>query len=148
MTNVKQLLSPPEPWADSAACAHPSVDPRWFWEPAKQVDAKRVCVGCPVVDDCLQVGMSQEYGIWGGYTPAERRRIQRGENPGPVIVETDFVPVPGPIPEPPPGDLTREERKEWARLLREQHKLTHRKIAEKLKVGKTTVERWLKETAA
>ena len=41
--------------------------------------AKRVCAGCPVRIDCLlyAVETRQEYGVWGGATEPERRRLAR-----------------------------------------------------------------------
>lgn len=34
--------------------------------------AKNVCAGCPVITQCLQLGMYEEEGIWGGKLPDER----------------------------------------------------------------------------
>lgn len=35
--------------------------------------AKMVCEHCPVQDKCLNLGWDEEYGVWGGTTPKERR---------------------------------------------------------------------------
>lgn len=42
------------------------------------------CKNCPVRNLCLEYAManSEEYGIWGGLTPMDRKRLRRGENPG------------------------------------------------------------------
>jgi WhiB family redox-sensing transcriptional regulator len=43
--------------------------------------AKEICASCPVRRRCLEAGMSESRGIWGGLTPPERRRLrdqQRG----------------------------------------------------------------------
>jgi WhiB family redox-sensing transcriptional regulator len=45
--------------------------------------AKRFCAVCPVRRECLELALAKEgnaaagarYGVWGGCTPAERRRI-------------------------------------------------------------------------
>lgn len=38
--------------------------------------AKAVCVGCPVIDPCLEWAIRyREVGVWGGTTDSERRRI-------------------------------------------------------------------------
>lgn len=39
--------------------------------------AKAVCAGCPVRVECLEHALEaqEEYGVWGGTTPAERRRM-------------------------------------------------------------------------
>lgn len=38
--------------------------------------AKMTCVNCPVRLKCLQYGESQEFGIFGGLTPSERRNYK------------------------------------------------------------------------
>ena len=39
--------------------------------------ARQICMRCPVMDKCLRVGMAEDYGIWGGTTPKQRRQIKR-----------------------------------------------------------------------
>lgn len=41
--------------------------------------ARAICFKCPVIDKCLKVGLFEEYGIWGGTTPEQRRQIRRYE---------------------------------------------------------------------
>jgi hypothetical protein len=41
--------------------------------------ARAICMKCPVIDKCLKVGMFEEYGVWGGTTPEQRRHIRRYE---------------------------------------------------------------------
>jgi WhiB family redox-sensing transcriptional regulator len=41
--------------------------------------AREICMECPVMDKCLKVGLFEEYGIWGGTTPEQRRKIRRYE---------------------------------------------------------------------
>jgi WhiB family redox-sensing transcriptional regulator len=65
-------------WAE-AACI--GADPDLFF-PGKGrnddcAEAKAICAGCPVRDECLEAGMSQDFGIWGGTTERERRRLRR-----------------------------------------------------------------------
>jgi hypothetical protein len=59
---------------DSGNC-RTVVDPDIFFsEDAAVINrAKMTCVSCPVRLKCLQYGESQEFGIFGGLTPAERR---------------------------------------------------------------------------
>ena len=35
---------------------------------------KWVCDICPVREECAELGAEEEYGMWGGITPKERRR--------------------------------------------------------------------------
>ena len=41
--------------------------------------AKKVCVTCPVRQQCLEFAITtnQEYGVWGGHSEEERRVIRR-----------------------------------------------------------------------
>ncbi len=41
-------------------------------------EAKAICSGCPVRQPCLDfaLGSNQTFGVWGGTTPAERRRMK------------------------------------------------------------------------
>lgn len=39
--------------------------------------AKAFCALCPVWADCLETGMAEEHGIWGGLNRAERARVRR-----------------------------------------------------------------------
>lgn len=39
--------------------------------------AKAICVGCPVINECLDHALTvpENYGVWGGTTPEERLRM-------------------------------------------------------------------------
>lgn len=72
-------------WEDLAACASPDIDPGIFFPdhgegPASYKDARQVCAGCPVKDECLEDAMATEsgecrFGMRGGYTPRARRML-------------------------------------------------------------------------
>jgi len=32
---------------------------------------------CPVIAECLQVGVYEDFGIWGGTTPDQRKKIRK-----------------------------------------------------------------------
>lgn len=34
---------------------------------------KYVCENCPVINECAEAGKEEEYGMWGGLTPKDRR---------------------------------------------------------------------------
>lgn len=68
-------------WRATAPCA--SLDPELFFDlaeedPAAEAEAKAVCKSCPLADRCLNSAMlaDEEWGIWGGMTPEERRRYR------------------------------------------------------------------------
>ncbi|HCB34313.1 MAG TPA: WhiB family transcriptional regulator [Acidimicrobiaceae bacterium] len=66
-------------WWDLANCL--GVDPDLFYPErgASTREAKDVCRGCVVRDDCLEYALSngEKFGIWGGLSERERRRVRR-----------------------------------------------------------------------
>ena len=78
LTTLSGVMS----WWHDAACSN--MDPA-LWFPLKSegnnhgTEAKRVCAGCPVVEDCLldSVERREEFGIWGGAGEQKRRRLVR-----------------------------------------------------------------------
>lgn len=50
-----------------------------FVRGAKQNEAKKVCIGCPVRSECLAEALDNEieWGVWGGLTERERRALLR-----------------------------------------------------------------------
>jgi WhiB family redox-sensing transcriptional regulator len=75
------FTSEPEPWRALAACRGVPEDIFFAHaeEESKIVAAKAVCASCPVREECLAyaLDLNQTEGIWGGLTPAERRRRRR-----------------------------------------------------------------------
>lgn len=64
-------------WMDEARCAEIGGDDIWFPPKGASVDAaKRICEDCPVRNQCLQYGMYELTGIYGGTTAYERKRIR------------------------------------------------------------------------
>jgi WhiB family redox-sensing transcriptional regulator len=39
-------------------------------------NAKEICGRCNVISECLEYGINEEYGVWGGTTPVERHAIR------------------------------------------------------------------------
>jgi WhiB family redox-sensing transcriptional regulator len=76
-------------WQERASCR--SADPElWFPEPWEgDRAAKLICGWCPVRAECLTVAMetNEQYGVWGGLSPNERRRlIRRDRESAPLVV--------------------------------------------------------------
>jgi WhiB family redox-sensing transcriptional regulator len=69
----------PGAWQDEANCL--GVDPDLFFPErgASTREAKEVCRGCVVRDECLEFALAngEKFGIWGGMSERERRRIRR-----------------------------------------------------------------------
>lgn len=70
---------PPRGWVSRANCR--GIDPDLFFPErgASTRDAKEVCRGCRVREDCLVFALAtgQKFGIWGGLSERERRRVRR-----------------------------------------------------------------------
>jgi len=79
--NVTELMSNGEDrgWQARANCM--GVDPDLFFPErgASTREAKEVCKGCVVRDDCLEFALDngEKFGIWGGMSERERRRLRR-----------------------------------------------------------------------
>ncbi|MBA5846792.1 WhiB family transcriptional regulator [Gordonia amicalis] len=69
-----------EQWQDRALCAQ--TDPEAFFpeKGGSTREAKRICQGCEVKAECLEYALhnDERFGIWGGLSERERRRIKRG----------------------------------------------------------------------
>ena len=71
-------------WTTDALCAQ--TDPEAFFpeKGGSTRDAKRICAECDVRDLCLQyaLGRDERFGIWGGLSERERRRLKRKRTNG------------------------------------------------------------------
>jgi WhiB family redox-sensing transcriptional regulator len=69
------MPSPVSPlrWEVGAACAGSPLD---LWFDGNPAAAKKICSGCPALAECLAYALSEPvWGVWGGTTEKERRRI-------------------------------------------------------------------------
>lgn len=66
-------------WQERALCAQ--TDPEAFFpeKGGSTREAKRVCTGCEVQAECLDYALANDerFGIWGGMSERERRRLKR-----------------------------------------------------------------------
>lgn len=71
--------SGPLPWQEHALCAF--VDPEVFFpeKGGSSREAKRICAECSVQRECLEYALENDerFGIWGGLSERERRRLRR-----------------------------------------------------------------------
>lgn len=65
-------------WQDDGLCAQSDPDAFYPEKGAHNTDAKRVCKGCPVVEQCLEYALANDerFGIWGGLSERERRKLK------------------------------------------------------------------------
>lgn len=75
-----ELATDEDQWQERALCAQ--TDPEAFFpeKGGSTREAKRICQGCEVRDECLDYALAHDerFGIWGGLSERERRRIKRG----------------------------------------------------------------------
>jgi WhiB family redox-sensing transcriptional regulator len=66
-------------WQERALCAQ--TDPEAFFpeKGGSTREAKRICAGCEVRAECLEYALAHDerFGIWGGLSERERRRLRR-----------------------------------------------------------------------
>lgn len=75
-----RMMTEAEQWQERALCAQ--TDPEAFFpeKGGSTREAKRICLGCEVRDECLEYALANDerFGIWGGLSERERRRLKRG----------------------------------------------------------------------
>lgn len=83
-SNVLSLFGEPEDdglmgWQERALCAQ--TDPEAFFpeKGGSTREAKKVCTQCDVKAECLEYALANDerFGIWGGLSERERRKLKR-----------------------------------------------------------------------
>lgn len=66
-------------WQDDALCAQTYPDAFFPDKGGSTREAKQVCAACPVSAKCLEYALTHDerFGIWGGASERERRRMRR-----------------------------------------------------------------------
>jgi WhiB family transcriptional regulator, redox-sensing transcriptional regulator len=76
---LADLLGTEPDWQERALCSQ--TDPEAFFpeKGGSTKEAKRICSRCEVRHNCLQHALDQDerYGIWGGLSERERRKLKR-----------------------------------------------------------------------
>jgi WhiB family transcriptional regulator, redox-sensing transcriptional regulator len=88
LTEVSELRSPETDWVDEPPCSN--TDPEIFFpgrgELARAAEAKAICAGCDRRVRCLEFALSvpaaDDWGVWGGTTEDERKRIRKARARG------------------------------------------------------------------
>jgi WhiB family redox-sensing transcriptional regulator len=77
--SLPKQVSPPDHWQERASCY--GLDPEIFFPTTEEEAglALAYCAMCPVRDVCLAwaVRNGERYGVWGGTTEQQRRRLIR-----------------------------------------------------------------------
>jgi WhiB family redox-sensing transcriptional regulator len=76
---VADLLGNAPEWQERALCSQ--TDPEAFFpeKGGSTREAKRICSRCEVKTECLEyaLGHDERFGIWGGLSERERRKLKR-----------------------------------------------------------------------
>ena len=74
MTLIENL-----PWAGQAKCLQADPDTFFPEKGGSTREAKRICVDCEVRVECLEYALANDerFGIWGGMSERERRKLKR-----------------------------------------------------------------------
>jgi len=51
------------------------------------IPARKLCLQCPVRYKCLKDGLEEPWGVWGGHSPTQRRRISSALKKGSSLIE-------------------------------------------------------------
>lgn len=70
-----------ESWMTLGICAQTDPDAFFPEQGVNARNAKATCRRCPVKAQCLQYALDNDerYGVWGGLSERERRRVLNGE---------------------------------------------------------------------
>lgn len=83
VAQLEGLLSRPA-WQSKAACR--GCDPDLFFldrgEPS--TEALKICRSCPVKNECLEYGLHERHGIWGGMSERQRRWLRKVRKEGKI----------------------------------------------------------------
>ncbi len=80
-----------EPWAEDALCTE--TDPELFFPEKGSTPhrAKKICLGCAVRIECRDYALRnrEPFGVWGGTTERERRRILKTQEHPAVTLDAE-----------------------------------------------------------
>jgi WhiB family redox-sensing transcriptional regulator len=76
---MEDLIGGMPSWTEEANCKGADADIFFPERVASTRKAKSICRACNVQEDCLEfaIEQSEKFGIWGGLSERERRRIKR-----------------------------------------------------------------------
>jgi WhiB family transcriptional regulator, redox-sensing transcriptional regulator len=79
LTELAMVTEDEQEWQERALCAQ--TDPEAFFpeKGGSTREAKQICNSCDVRSECLEyaLGHDERFGIWGGLSERERRRLKR-----------------------------------------------------------------------
>lgn len=90
---LTRLLAERPAWYQDALCAQTDPDAFFPDKGGSTRDARRVCMACPVKQECLQDALDtdERFGVRGGLSGRERRKLKPSEKPRPPLKRTTFT---------------------------------------------------------
>jgi len=89
---VRAFLGPA--WKADGACRTPNAEHLDTFYPEAGthggnhlVAPRKLCLQCPVRYECLDYGIDEPFGVWGGHSPSQRRRISAMVKKGSSLLE-------------------------------------------------------------
>jgi len=84
----------PKPWAVEALCKTPTGELVDTFYPETSTHggnplavARKICLQCPVRYECLQFGLDEQWGVWGGHSASQRRKLSSMVKKGSSLLE-------------------------------------------------------------
>ena len=76
---IEELINGIPSWTDEAKCKGQDANLFFPERGASTRKAKSICRACSVQEECLEYAIdhSEKFGIWGGLSERERRKIKR-----------------------------------------------------------------------
>jgi len=81
-------------WKRDALCRTPNAEHIDIFYPESGthggnhlIAPRKMCLACPVRYECLDYGIDEPFGVWGGHSPSQRRRITAMVKKGSTLLE-------------------------------------------------------------
>jgi len=81
-------------WTEMALCRTPEGENVDLFYPETTAHggnhlapARKLCLDCAVRYECLRFGLDEQWGVWGGHSPSQRRRISSMLKKGSSLIE-------------------------------------------------------------
>jgi hypothetical protein len=89
---MKAMLPPV--WSKEALCRSATAEHLEVFYPEPSAHggnplavARKMCLQCPVRYDCLEYGLDEQWGVWGGHSASQRRKLNSMMKKGSSLLE-------------------------------------------------------------
>ena len=91
--DLLKAMTPP-PWVKQALCKSETAEhlETFYPEPSSHggnplAVARKMCLQCPVRYECLEYGLDEQWGVWGGHSASQRRKLSSMMKKGSTLLE-------------------------------------------------------------